>query len=884
MKNNPLLATKLYVPDPGSPLVERASLIEKLDRGSHSKLTLVSAPAGFGKTTLLSQWISNYRSRTAWLSLDKSDADPVMFVQYLIAALRSVVPNIGREALGSLHSDPLPVDLIFTSLTNEIADQSDTLLLVLDDYHLIENETVHAITRFLVEHSPPQFQLVIATRVDPPFPLAKWRVRNEVKEVRIADLCFNHSETSLFFSRIADLELSDHEISVLENRTEGWIAGLQLAALSLQNCGDIPSFIKEFAGTNRHIVDYLVEEVLQRQPDHIQHFLLQTSILDKMSSELCDYLTERNDSRRILTDLDNDNLFTIPLDNTRTWYRYHHLFADLLYQRLQQTDSDSLSHLHNRASRWYEKNNLVDSAIDHAIATCDYDRAAVLIGNLSDTAWEFERKSRLFQWFEVLPEAFIHERPDLCFFSAWVLIENAKFIEAEKRLQRVEQMIESGLSTISTNELQGKVAAMRALMATGQLDGHKIIELAEKALKFLPEAATIWRASTHFTLGVAHTILGDLFSAITAFSQARKTSKDSGNTHLYLRSNFWLAARLKYSGQLPRAIDICQELLHIIKAKGIEKSIAGGAVYMLQGDLIYELNQLENAAKIMRDNLEIIEKGHDFGQIGYSYYGLMRVLTAQNDISGAEEFIDRVDKLKLSSELHRWVTHLTDSWRARVWLLKGEHTKVASWLAENRIYAQEKPPSALHELGYIILARYLIFSDKVDDALQLLDRLLQSQEEGGRILIQIETLLIKAQGLLKKGDLQQALQKTREAILLAEPGGYIRVFVDEGRPLIDLLQKVLREENVPQQFVKKLLIESQLSKHLHVDNDTAEQLSEREIEVLRCIAAGLSNKKITEELFISMSTVKTHLRNIYSKLGVNSRTQALAEARQKALI
>ncbi len=884
MKNNSLLATKLYVPQPVSNMVERALLVDRLESGFQSKLTLLSAPAGFGKTTLLTQWISQHMGRTAWLSLDKTDADPIMFVQYLIAALRKVVPDIGREAIGSLHSEPLPVELIFTSLVNEIAELSDMLLLVLDDYHLIENETIHSITHFLIEHSPPQFQLIIATRVDPPFPLAKWRVGNEVSEVRISDLSFDRLEISHFLSNVVNLKLSDHEISVLESRTEGWVAGLQLAALSLQNCRDIPSFIGDFAGTNRHIVDYLAEEVLNRQPDHIQRFLLQTAILEQMSSELCDFLTERNDSRQILIDLDHDNLFTVPLDDTRCWYRYHHLFADLLRQRLQQTDSGKVFHLHSRASKWYEKNSLVDNAIDHAFAAGDYERAAVLIGNLSDTAWEFERKSRLFDWFETLPEEYIHERPDLCFFSAWVLIENDKFVEAEKRLQRVEQMIDSGNGSFSTDELQGKVAAMRAFMATGQGDADKIIVLSKKALEFLPEEAKIWRANTYFTLGVAQTMLGDLFSAISAFSQTRTMSREAGITHLYLKASFWLIARLKYAGQLPRALEICEELQHIVKEQGIENSFAGGAVYMMRGDLLYELNRLDDAARLMGEDLKISEKGHDVAHKGWCYYGMMRVLTAQNDISGAEEFIERVEKLKITSNLLLWVTHLTESWKARVWLLTGMHNKVANWLVEKKISANDELSSMVYEFGYLILARYLITSDKVDEALPLLNRLLQRQEKGGRVLLRIETLLVKAQGLLKRGDLQQAQQMVHDAILLAEPGGYVRVFIDEGQSLSDLLETLLLEDDVPQQFVKKLLAESQLSKHVHVANNIAEQLSERELEVLRCIAAGLPNKKITEELFTSMSTVKTHLRHIYSKLGVNSRTQAVAEARAMDLV
>ncbi|BHH85684.1 LuxR C-terminal-related transcriptional regulator [Desulforhopalus sp. 52FAK] len=884
MKQNPLLATKLYVPQPGSNLVERAPLVKRLESGFQSKLTLLSAPAGFGKTTLLTQWVSQHKNRTSWISLDKTVADPIVFVQYLIAALRSVVPDIGREAMGSLYSDPLPVDLICTSLINEIAEISDTLLLVLDDYHLIDNETTHAITRFLIEHSPPQFQLIMATRVDPPFPLAKWRVSNEVNEVRISDLSFNRLEISLFLSHIADLELADQEISVLENRTEGWVAGLQLAALSLQNCGDIPSFIRAFAGTNRHIVDYLAEEVLHRQPDHIQGFLVQTAILDQMSSELCDYVTLRNDSRQILIDLDNDNLFTIPLDNTRTWYRYHHLFADLLNQRLQQTYSESVPQLHSRASKWYEQNNLIDNAIDHAFAARDYDRASVLIGSLFDTAWEFERKSRLDQWFEELPEEYIHERPNLCFFSAWVLTENANLIKAEKRLKRVEQLIDAGDETFSTRELQGKVAAMRALMATGRGDAPLIIELAEKALRFLPDEAKMWRANAYFTLGIAQTIKGDGSFAIRSFIEARKVSQEGGIVHLYLKASFWLISRLKYAGQLVKALAICEELFHLVKENGIENSVAGGAVNMMQGDLYYEQNKIDEAYHSMREDLIISEKCEDVAHKGWCYYGMMRILTAQNDISGAEEFIEKIENLKISFDLNQMVYHLTNSWKARIWLRKGEHSKVANWLDGKKITAQDKPLSAFQAPALIILARYLIVNNELDEAHSLLDRLLDDQEQNDWILLLIETLLIKAQALHKQGDLQHALQMTRKAIFLAEPGGYIRVFVDEGLPVFNLLEKLLPDKDIPRQFVKKLLIESQLSKHVTVDSNMVEQLTEREIEVLRCIVAGLSNKKITEELFISMSTVKTHLRNIYSKLGVNSRTQALAEAQKKALL
>ncbi len=884
MNTNPLLATKLYVPQPGQKLVERTPLIERLDRGVQAKLILLSAPAGFGKTTLLTQWISRHKNRVGWISLDKTDGDPHQFLKYFIAALQSVEPAIGKDAITSLQSDQSPIDFILTSLVNEISQIPGELVLVFDDYHLIDNDEIHKSIEFLIEHSPPQLHLVVATRVDPPFPLARLRARNELTELRISDLCFTRQEIAFFLFNMMGLELSDNEVSILESRTEGWVAGLQLAALSLQGCQDIPSFIRAFAGNNRHIVDYLAEEVFNFQPEYIQRFLLQTSILDRMSGELCDYITERNESRQILINLDKDNLFIIPLDDTRCCYRYHHLFADLLRQRLYQTDHTMGSRLHSRASIWYEKNSLIDYAIDHALAADDYDRAAGLIGNISETAWEYERKNRLFNWFKILPAEYIQKKPNLCFFHAWVLFENGQYAAAGKRLQIVEKLINSVTQPSDMAELQGKVEAIRALMATGQGDAANIIRLSKQALELLPEGAASWRASAFFSLGTAESIQGDECSAIEAFSQARKKSMEAGNMHLYFGATFWLAARYKYAGQLPRAIELCHELLKIVNEKGLEQSMAGGAVFMTRGDLLYELNKLDDAYEYINKDLKIMGRGHDVAHMGWCYYGMMRTLTARNDIPGAEEFIAKVDQLMASSNLPYWVTHLTESWKARLWLLKGESGKLADWLDEHEYRLDDDITTALRELGYIVLARYLITQGRPKDSIQLLDRILLNQIKGGRILLQIETLLVKAQALKTAGDPQMAVKITLEALFLAEPSGYIRVFLDEGPLIFTLLENTLEEKKVPRAFVKKLLAEFKLSKHIHTDDNQVEQLSERELEILRFIAAGLSNKKITEELFISMSTVKTHLRNIYSKLGVHSRTEALATANKIDLL
>ncbi|HSQ86513.1 MAG TPA: hypothetical protein VLM43_17515, partial [Desulfobacterales bacterium] len=534
-------------------------MIERLNKGVHHKLTLISAPAGFGKTTLLSDWISKSETPAAWISLDKGDNDPVHFVNYLIAALQDIQANIGKGILSLLQSPQQPpIESIMVDLIKEFADITNDCVLVLDDYHSIDIEKIHKIVEFLTDHLPPQLRLVIATRVDPPLPLARLRARTQLTELRVTDLSFTHDETSEFFNKMMNLALSSNDISILESRTEGWIAGLQLAALSMKGRQDIPDFIKTFAGDDRHIVDYLAEEVLNHQSEQIQNFLLQTSILNRLSGSLCDFVTNQKDSQKRLAELERANLFILPLDNKRRWYRYHHLFADLLQQRLHQTNSALVPELHCRASEWYELNKLRKEAIEHALMAEDFKRAARLVEELSEIIWQRGEPIRLFQWIKALPDEYLISKPNLCIFCAWDLVDKGQHQSAERSLQLSERAVDSIYNeksikpkdestkqhSITKRELQGRIAAIRAYMATSTGDMQSIVKFSEQALKCLHKGDSAWRASVAISLGIAHTFKGDVVPAIKALSEAVAASKAAGNVHLYLVANFWLVVRL----------------------------------------------------------------------------------------------------------------------------------------------------------------------------------------------------------------------------------------------------------------------------------------------------------------------------------------------------
>jgi LuxR family maltose regulon positive regulatory protein len=901
-----VLATKLYIPPPRSKLVHRPRLTERLKQGLAGKLTLISAPAGFGKTTLISEYIDTEKYNAAWLSLDKEDNDHTRFLTYLVTSLQTIEENIGMGALGLLQlPQPPPTESILTTLLNEIATVPDNFFLVLDDYHVIDSKLIDNLLTFFLEHLPPRMHVVITTRKDPDLPLPRLRVRRQLTEFRATDLRFTSSEAIGFFNQVMGLNLSVKDVATLESRTEGWIAGLQLAALSMEGRDDVSGFIQAFAGHDRYIVDYLVEEVLRSQPENVRSFLLQTSILNRLSGPLCNAVTGREDSKKILETMERSNLFVVPLDDKRHWFRYHHLFADVLHAHAIEEHPDQIPKLHLLASEWFEHNDLASDAIRHTLAAKDYERAAALI----ELAWpEMEAKFQDITWLgwvNAVPEDVIVTRPVLNVAYAWALLTYGDLEDGETRLQHAEKGLDSfedinvqsdipAEKFVVVDEeqyrfLRSSIALARGYIAQAHGDIPATVKQARQALDLLPEEDYLRNGVASALLGLAYWASGDLELAYQTLSTGVANMRKGGNMLFAISANYGLAEIRIAQGQLYDAIHIYEQTLQlVIKEGGILQMIAA-SMYLGLSELNRERGELETAKRHLQKSREY---GKQSALPDWSYRWCLaqsRFLEIQGDLNGVLEQIKKAEQLYYRNPMPD--VRPVEALRARIWILQGRLTKVLSWVTEQGISINDDL-SYMHEFEHITLVRLLIAqykNDKSDrsilEAMELLERLLKAAEEGRRIGSVIEILVLQALAHEAQGNIQPALLSLERALVLAEPEGYVRIFVNEGSAIAELLEDTLdTKAAVPRVYVKKLLSAFRLNKLFMEDKSLVEHLSDRELEVLRHIAAGYSNKKIMDELFLSLSTVKTHIRNIFSKLSVHSRTEAIVKAKEFNLL
>ena len=910
-----LLKTKLFIPPARTHLVTRSRLIEQLDDGLNYKLTLISAPAGFGKTTLVSSWINNFEQvhpdaenfKVCWISLDKRDNDAITFWQYVVAAFQTISPKIGEIVKPMLNSmSAFETEVVITRLINEIVEhhqgnlQSQPIILIIDDYHLINNQDIHASLNFFLDHLPHFMHLIITTRADPPLQLSYRQGRSEVNQIRAAELSFNTEESVEFLNTLMGLELSKKDIHTLENRTEGWIAGLQLAAISLQTQPDKQNFVSAFAGDDRYIADYLIDQVLQYQPPYIQDFLLTTSILNQLCAPLCKTLTGQDDSQEILNQLENGNLFLSPLDNRREWFRYHSLFADLLRQRLRMSyNEEQISKLHLLASEWYEIWGELIEAIDHAILGGAHSRAAQLIEQHSEEIFKQFQLNTLVNWIQVLPQNIRESRPTLNMIYAWALLALGRSKETEDCLQEIENTIGSETVDVSSQKLETldanvrgallEILTIRSVLAINQFNIPKTLELCQIVEPWLTDneqphlfnPALSLRTVILFNLGLAYEFSGDGIAAETAFQEAATLSIEQENIHILPVAISHLGQLQVLQGQLHQAKNTYQQALNSgAKITGKHSPVAGIAEIGL-GNLYYEWNDLEQSYHHHKAGIELGKQWNHSEILLAGYLGLALLEKAQGNFAGAFALLQELEII-LTDNQAQMLLPAVHAFRARLWIYQGNITDTTQWLraANLRLDAEL---TYLQESNYITYARFLIARKQWNNADSLICRLLKFADSGKRNTRIIELLIL--QSLVQKGQSQLHLaeESLTRALKIAEPEGYIRIFLDEGPAVATLLYPLVANKT-DLSYAGKILrafrtqeIESQ-EKEVS-QSDLIEPLSDREKEVLQNLAEGLSNREIAQKLNVSLSTVKTHTRNIYGKLGVNSRTQAIAQAK-----
>lgn len=905
-----LLHTKLYRPLLRPSLVPRPHLIARIEQGvtQTCKLTLISAPAGFGKSTLLAEWTATDRgdahaARFCWLSLDQDDDDLSRFLTYVVTALQraKAIDAASQEQLLTMLLAPQlpPVNTVLTALINALAGLSTQLILVLDDYHSINAQAIDSALTFLLDHQPRQLHLVIATRDDPQLPLARLRARGQLNELRAADLRFSTAEATQFLNRAMGLALTTEEIAALEERTEGWIAGLQLAALALQAAlakpdADAGSRIQAFSGSHRFVMDYLLEEVLAQQPADVKRFLLQTAVLNRFTGALCNEVTEQNHGQETLEALAQANLFIVPLDEERRWYRYHHLFADLLRRRLYQEHPDWIPGLHRRASQWYEHSGFIGEAIAHALNAGDSERAARLMNGHVDTLWQRGEHARLSNWLAALPPAVLHARPRLCIFRAWYLFASGKQEAAGQVLQSASQALEADngqLTDADKMQLCGRTAVIRAFMAAYQGDVPAIIQHARQALDTLPEQDLTWRSSAAITLGDAYGFQGDISAAYQARLAAALACEAAGDIYFLMIANLKLAITLRAQGRLHETIAMCRQQIHLAEEKGMHQAPAVGWALAVWGEVLAELNDLDGALQRAQTGVELVESGLDLAMLGWSYLCLVRVLFSRGETAAAADILQKMVQIDREADVPPWISNHTAAWQARLWLKQNQLAAASNWATARGVACAEgdTPPSDIDYFAlieYTVLARIWLAEKRLTEAHRLLEHLLAVATAGQHTSKVIEILMLQALAHHAADDTTRGVATLAEAFRLAEPEGYVRIFVDEGEPCAHLLAAA-RQRGVARAYVERLLsafpatnLQPTAPPDSYVEPVAlVEPLSERECEVLARIAQGLTNQEIADRLYLSLNTVKVHTRNIYGKLGVHSRTQAVATAK-----
>jgi LuxR family maltose regulon positive regulatory protein len=877
-----ILATKLYIPQPRSKIVPRTRLIDRLNKGLEGKLTLISAPAGFGKTTLISEWVATCKLPVAWLSLDERDNDPARFISYLVKALQTITPGIGEGLLAVLQSPhPLQIETILTNLLNEISVLTEDFLLVLDDYHSIDSPPVDDSLAFFIENQSHQIHLLIATREDPDLPLARLRVRGQFTELRAADLRFTPTEAAEFLNRVMGLNLCEGDVAALEARTEGWIAGLQLAALSMRGNQDATGFIQSFTGSHRFVMDYLLEEVLNQQAESIQTFLLRTSVLDRMCGPLCDavLLDPSIPGQATLEYLERANLFVVAQDNERHWYRYHHLFGDLLSRQLQQNFSPGgIAKLHILASEWYENNDLILESFRHAAAANDIERAERLMESKKMPIHLRGTATAILDWLESLPKSLLDAKPMLWWKQAAMLLVIGETSGVEQKLQAAEAAIASASILSSeqeeiTRDLIGKIAAARATLAQTQLQIEAIFVQARRALEYLHPNNLSDRSSASCALGYAYFWVEDWDEANRAYAEAlslAQTDRDIPNSIL---ASIRLGQLQKDQSHFYLAVETYKHALQLLGENSDPNAVVA---YLGLAEIFYKWNNLDTAEQYAERGIKLAQQYAEiYDRIIMSELHLAIIKIAQRDMPSAVQLVSQAERISRQKNFTPRQPNIAyfQTW---IYLHQGDLDKAAQLARQNDLP--------------LMLARVLIRQSDPSAALEVTEPLRQEAESKGLGSRLLEVMAVQSIALFSLGEKEKALIILGDVLGRAEPEGYIRLFVDEG-PLMAELLYVAAQQGVRPGYVKKLLaafeaepkgeqpVPSVPKAHRSPTGSAlVEPLSERELEVLKLLRTELTGPEIARECMVSLSTVRTHIQHIYAKLGVSNRRAAVNRA------